>query len=200
VDFNGRLVRTAALATLVAVSPVISSAQPRQADAFSKATISKIRIGNFGRLNTTYYRGAQPTGRDYADLAALGVKMVIDLQRDGDRNEGRFVENAGMKFYRIPMTGRVAPTSEQQALFLKLVNDPANQPVFVHCAVGRHRTGVMTALYRLTHDGWTAGQAFREMKQYGFGLDFLHPEFKRFVYAYQPAAPAGSVVATRAAQ
>jgi hypothetical protein len=38
------------------------------------------------------------------------------------------------------------------------------------------------------------------MKQYGFGLDFLHPEFKRFVYAYQPAAPAGSVVATRAAQ
>jgi protein tyrosine/serine phosphatase len=169
----------------------------------SNVAISKIRIDNFGRINANYYRGAQPEGRDYADLAALGVKTVIDLQRDGPRNEKRFVEDAGMKFYRIPMTGSVAPTSEQQALFLKLVNDPANQPVFVHCAVGRHRTGVMTALYRMTHDDWTADRAFREMKQYGFGFDFLHPEFKRFVYAYQPldrAAPVGTVASTRAAQ
>ena len=40
----------------------------------------------------------------------------------------------------------------------------------------------MTAAYRITHDGWNADQAFKEMKQYKFGADFLHPEFKRFVY------------------
>ena len=44
----------------------------------------------------------------------------------------------------------------------------------------------MTAVYRMEKDGWTADQAFREMKQYEFGWDFLHPEFKRFVYGYQP--------------
>jgi len=45
---------------------------------------------------------------------------------------------------------------------------------------------VMTAAYRITHDGWTADQAFKEMKHYKFGADFLHAEFKQFVYSYRP--------------
>ena len=44
----------------------------------------------------------------------------------------------------------------------------------------------MTAAYRMTGEGWTADQAFKEMKQYNFGADFLHPEFKAFVYGYRP--------------
>lgn len=78
------------------------------------------------------------------------------------------------------------PTAAQLAQFLSLVNDPASQPVYVHCVGGRHRTGVMTASYRMTHEGWTADQAFKEMKQCTFGADFLHPEFKSFVYGYRP--------------
>jgi len=89
-----------------------------------------------------------------------------------------------MKFNRIPMTTRVVPTAEQVTSFLALVNDPANQPVYVHCAGGRHRTGVMTAIYRMTQDQWTSDKAFKEMKKYKFGADFLHPEFKRFVFAF----------------
>jgi len=159
-------------------------------------------IDNFGTVNEHYFRGAQPTGRAYADLAASGVKLVIDLQEDGLASEQGFVQKAGMKFVRIPMNTRVAPTSEQVALFLKLVNDPANQPVYVHCAGGRHRTGVMTAVYRMTQEGWTADKAFQEMKQYRFGADFLHPEFKQFVYAYrpEPAQPAEILVAGAATQ
>jgi len=122
-----------------------------------------------------------------AALARLGVKTVIDLQKDGDEDEAGLVEQSGMKYIRIPMTARVAPTAEQLAQFLSLVNDPASQPVYVHCKEGRHRTGVMTAVYRMTAHGWNADQAFREMKDYRFGRDFLHPEFKRFVYAYEPA-------------
>src|SRR6188474_555672 len=89
-------------------------------------------IDNFGTVKQTYYRGAQPTGRAYNDLAASGVKLVIDLQEDGLASEPALVQQAGMKFVRIPMNTRVAPTSDQVALFLKLVNDPANQPVYVH--------------------------------------------------------------------
>jgi protein tyrosine/serine phosphatase len=149
-------------------------------------------IDNFGTVNERYYRGAQPTGRAYTDLAAAGVKLVIDLQESGDTSEPALVERAGMKYVRIPMNTRIAPTSEQVETFLQLVNDPANQPVYVHCAGGRHRTGVMTAIYRMSLEGWTADRAFKEMKQYRFGADFLHPEFKRYVYAYRPvpAAPA----------
>ena len=174
------------LAILLGTSPAIGIAAEKSSTgtaSASRATV--VGIDNFGRINETYYRGSQPDGRDYTDLAALGVKTVIDLQRDGLENERQLVESAGMKFHRIPMTTRKAPTNDELALFLKLVNDPANQPVYVHCAGGRHRTGVMTAVYRMTHDGWTSDQAFKEMKQYDFGADFLHPEFKRFVYGYR---------------
>jgi len=143
-----------------------------------------ISIENFGRINDSYYRGAQPTGHDYADLAALGVKTVIDLTEDGDVRESGMVQSTGMKFYRIPMTTHGEPAPQSVAQFLKLVNDPVNQPVYVHCQGGRHRTGIMTAVYRMTEDGWTADRAFSEMQQYGFGPAFLHSALKDFVYGY----------------
>ena len=68
--------------------------------------------------------------------------------------------------------------------FLKLVNDPANQPVYVHCAGGKHRTGVMTAVYRMTHDTWNADRAYAEMASYHFETFIGHPTLKRFVYDY----------------
>ena len=154
----------------------------------SSSALSRIQIDNFGQVSSSYFRGAQPDGDDYADLAALGVKLVIDLQKDGLAAEQQLVEAAGMKFQRIPMTTRQEPTTEEIATFLKLVSDPANQPVYVHCAGGRHRTGVMTAVYRMTQEGWTADRAFKEMKDYHFGADFLHPEFKRFVLGFTAAA------------
>src|SRR5256886_1076119 len=150
--------------------------------------LSSIRIDNFGRVNANYLRGAQPEGRDYTDLAASGVKTVIDLTQDGDASEPSLVQQAGMRFFRIPMTTHETPSDAKVAQFLKLVNDPANQPVYVHCQGGRHRTGVMTAGYRMADGRWTADRAFAEMKQYKFGADFLHSEFKDFVYAYRPDA------------
>src|SRR4029453_4991301 len=67
-------------------------------------------------------------------------------------------------------------------------------PVHVE-ASHRMLTGVMTAPYRMTGEHWTADQAFAEMRTYKYGADFLDPEFKQFVYAYQRAAPAHAIVA-----
>jgi protein tyrosine/serine phosphatase len=160
---------------------------------------SPVDIDNFGQVSATYYRGAQPSGHDYAALAALGVKTVINLASDdATPDEQALSEQAGMKYVQIPMTTHQAPTAAQQAQFLQIVNDPANQPVYVHCVGGRHRTGVMTALYRITQNGWTGDRAFQEMKQYKFGADFLHPEFKAFVYDYHSAAAdAGQTTASK---
>ena len=186
-----------ALTSAIALSPIAGTAAEKNTSASGSLVRPRINIDNFGQVNANYFRGAQPDGRDYKDLAALGVKMVIDLQRDFDPAEQKLVEAAGMKFHRIGMSTRIAPTKEQLTSFLKLVNDPANQPVYVHCAGGRHRTGVMTAAYRITHDKWNAEQAFKEMKQFKFGADFLHAEFKQFVYGY-PAALRASAAAVAA--
>jgi len=110
------------------------------------------------------------------------------------------VSKAGMTYVAIPMNTRVVPTTEQLAQFLKVVNDPASQPVYVHCVGGKHRTGVMTAVYRMTQNAWTPEKAFSEMKQFKFGADFLHPEFKKFVYGYKAPAPAATLPTVLAVQ
>lgn len=193
---------TAALVLAISLGPVSAHSVAAQSVSSSR-TISSIRIDNFGQISPAYYRGAQPEGRDYADLAALGVKTIINLTSDdASADEQSMADKAGLSYFQIPMTTHVAPTGAQLAQFMTIVNDPANQPVYVHCVGGKHRTGVMTAAYRIAHDGWTADRAFREMKQYKFGADFLHAEFKQFVYGYRPDtlhadAEPGAVVAAK---
>jgi protein tyrosine phosphatase (PTP) superfamily phosphohydrolase (DUF442 family) len=147
-------------------------------------------IFNFAKVNDGYYRGGQPIGEHYAQLAALGVKTVINLTNDGDgrAEEQALVEKHGMTYLSIPMSTRKAPTDQEIAAFMTAVD--AEGAVYVHCVGGRHRTGVMTAIYRMTKDGLTGDQAFKEMKQHKYGPDFLHPEFKKFVYKYQPKTAA----------
>jgi protein tyrosine/serine phosphatase len=200
-----RFARTWTVALLVLSLASFAAAQalpgPSAAAQATASQTAAIGIDNFGRISATYYRGAQPEGRDYADLAALGVKTVINLTSfDALAEEPGMVEAAGMRYVAMPMTTRVTPTAEQLETFLDIVNDPVNQPVFVHCVGGKHRTGVMTAVYRMTQDAWTSEQAFREMKQFKFGADFLHPEFKKFVYGFRvpvPATEAPAVVAVK---
>jgi tyrosine-protein phosphatase SIW14 len=175
--------RGRAAAWLLTVTLGSFFAAPAQARDGREA-IPGVSIPNFGRINANYFRGAQPKTHDYADLAALGVKMVIDLTRDGDANEAGLVQQAGLKFVRIPLTTSDRPSEGAVSQFLKLVNDPANQPVYVHCQGGRHRTGVMTAIYRLTHDGWSADRAFAEMNEYEFAKGLGHGALKAFVYDF----------------
>src|SRR5262249_13761387 len=126
---NSRGVRASIVAAMFALTLTIPASA--QDAGFS---LSRIRIGNFGMVNTNYYRGAQPEAHDYVDLAALGVKSVIDLtDDDGMVSEPTMVKSAGMKSFKIAMNVHVPPTRAQLDEFMKIVNDPQNQPVYVHC-------------------------------------------------------------------
>src|SRR5947209_15333395 len=120
----------------------------------SDPAFSNIKIRNFGKMDNRFYRGAQPDESDYKDLKALGVKTVIDLQDNPTSYEKRDAEALGMRYINIPMSDSEYPRAEQIAMFLKLAGDPATGKFFVHCAGGRHRTGVMGAVYRFTHNQW----------------------------------------------
>jgi protein tyrosine/serine phosphatase len=174
--------RCSALVLLLATA--VWSASPLRAQAPDQSLRSAPHIENFGQVDDSYFRGAQPEPADYPALAAFGVRTVIDLTKDGRSDESSLVQRAGMKFVRIPLTTSDAPSRAAVADFLKLVSDPANLPVFVHCQGGRHRTGTMTAIYRITKDGWSADRAYQEMKQYGFETLIGHPVLKKFVYDF----------------
>jgi protein tyrosine phosphatase (PTP) superfamily phosphohydrolase (DUF442 family) len=145
-----------------------------------------VSIKNFGKVNDHYYRGSQPTEEQVAELKRLGVRTVIDLRKDSVAQEGAWVRANGMQYFNIPLKASVAATEEQTSYFLSLVNNPANWPVYVHCKGGRHRTGALTAVYRITRDGWTADQAFKEMKEYDFDSGLFGGPIaqKKYVYSF----------------
>jgi tyrosine-protein phosphatase SIW14 len=156
------------------------------AAATPSSNLESIKIRNFGEVNPHIYRGARPEGRDYSDLAALGIKTVVDLESGDPTEERQQVEAAGMKFVHIPMSDSATPDQDSVRKFLVLANGTADQPIFVHCRGGRHRTGALIAVYRMTHDRWTAASAYEEMKNFRFNVGFTHAHqpLKKYVLGY----------------
>jgi protein tyrosine/serine phosphatase len=145
-----------------------------------------VSIPNFGKVDENYYRGSQPDQEQFNELKLFGIKTVIDLRKDNNPAAEAWVRELGMKYFRIPLKASTAATEEQTSYFLSLVNDPTNWPVYVHCKGGRHRTGALTAVYRITKEGWTADQAWREMKEYDFNSGFFGGPGaqKKFVFSF----------------
>lgn len=134
-----------------------------------------------------FYRVAQPTEIGMRHLVKHhGIKTVVSLQLfdfrlhgglidpgspDG-RKEAEFTESLGAHHVQWPMgTEKSWPwvTPWQFEEFFRLVDDPANHPIIVHCMGGRHRTGTLSALYRLEYDGWTPDETLQEMYSFNFG-------------------------------
>src|SRR5262249_26507934 len=136
--------------------------------------------------------------------AALGIKTIIDLRDDPRDYAKPMAERAGLHYVNLPLSDTKFPSEESVKKFLELANDEQNWPVFVHCAGGRHRTGAMTAVYRMTNEGWDINRAYEEMKEYDFYTRFGHKAMKTFVFNYwkdlqahraRPAATEASTVA-----
>jgi len=143
-------------------------------------------VPNFHQVNEHVYRGAQPSDSGWASLAHLGVKTVIDLRLENEhptKLEAQAVEAAGMRYVNIPMHGVVAPSDEQVAKVLALLDSNADGSVFVHCRRGADRTGTVIACYRMTHDGWDNQKAFKEAKSYG--MSWTQFGMKRYVHSFQ---------------
>jgi protein tyrosine/serine phosphatase len=170
-----------AIVTVLALIFSISTA------SFAKGKYSKfpdIKIKNFGQMDDRFFRGSRPKDDDYQALAALGVKTIIDLTDNSMEYEKPAVEAAGLRYVNIPMVDKSYPSMDQINQFLKVVDDPATGKFFVHCAGGRHRTGVVGAVYRFNHDHWNLEQALAEMDQYEFGSGYGHGKQRDFVKDY----------------
>ena len=157
--------------------------------------VSKVTIKNFGQMDDRFFRGGQPKENDYSQLAALGIKTVIDLQDNPTSYEKQNVEALGMKYVNIPMSDKDYPETAKIQQFLKLVDDPTTGKFYVHCAGGRHRTGVMGAVYRFNHYNWNYDQVYAEMKKYDFYTRWGHGDMKKFVQDYSINFPTKSAVA-----
>jgi protein tyrosine/serine phosphatase len=184
-----RSLQAALLASLFTLSLSASiSARPGQESKFSN-----VKIKNFGQLDDRFYRGAQPKAEDIKDLAALGIKTIIDLRDDPKEYEKREAEALGMRYVNIAMSDSSYPKQESIDEFLKLINDQATGKFYVHCAGGRHRTGVIGAVYRYNLYGWNYDQVYKEMKDFDFYTRFGHGAMKVYVQDYWKQVQAGTI-------
>jgi len=178
---------------LILGSQISARSQESQKTDIS-ADLSHVTIKNFGQMDDRFFRGGQPKENDYSQLAALGIKTVIDLQDDPTAYEKQKVEALGMKYVNIPMSDKDYPPTAKIDQFLKLVDDPTTGKFYVHCAGGRHRTGVMGAVYRFNHYNWNYDQVYAEMKKFDFYTRWGHGEMKKFVQDYSVNFPTKSAV------
>ena|SRR5687767_110976 len=164
-----------------------------------EAQTSNVNIKNFGQMDERFFRGGQPKQHQYKELAALGIKTVIDLREDPEAYEKPAVEALGMRYVNIPMIAKKYPESSHVEEFLKLVDNPEIGKFYVHCAGGRHRTGVMGAVYRFNHYGWDFDKVYTEMKKYDFYTRWGHGDFKKFVEDYAANIQSNKAAAAAAA-
>jgi protein tyrosine phosphatase (PTP) superfamily phosphohydrolase (DUF442 family) len=138
----------------------------------------------FRSVSAGYLRGAQPARGGLELLARLGVKTLVDLRSKYDRTQGveAEAERAGLQYYWLPLSVWDPPTDAQTAEFLGVVTDQSRGPVFVFCTDGVNRTGEMTAIYRISHDGWNVDRAIKEMDEAGFSPYYY--SLRNYVWSY----------------
>ncbi len=120
------------------------------------------------------YRSGQPDGGDLKELVALyGIKTVVNLrgsEKTAARSDGA-AEIAFAREHNIHLVfqhyGASGDVMKEVRDFLRLVSDPVNQPVLVHCAEGKERSGVMAAAYRIVVEGWPGERALAEAESFG---------------------------------
>ena len=123
-------------------------------------------ITNFGEVTPHLYRGGLLRGEGIKALKKLGVDIIVDTHAN-DTSEERDASALGMKYVAIPWHCPW-PKDEVFAKFLRVLHENKGKKVFVHCRLGDDRTGMMVAAYRMAEEGWTAEEAMKEMKSFGF--------------------------------
>ncbi len=134
------------------------------------------------------YRSGALTADGLRDaIHRYGLRTVINLQdEDADPSlpqhllggirvkERELCEQYGVRYVFLApdlLPRRRVPAERPQSIdrFLEIMRDPKNHPVLIHCRAGLHRTGVMTAVYRMEFEGYSAAAALDELRANGFG-------------------------------
>lgn len=108
------------------------------------------------------YAGGQPSAAQLRELAAQGVRTVIDLRQPGeDRgfDETRVAESLGLCYVRIPVAG----AEGLDAANVRAVHQALQQslgPVLLHCASG-NRAGAVLGLVNARYEHASPEQALQ---------------------------------------
>jgi protein tyrosine/serine phosphatase len=162
------------LTTALCLGAIITFGAEKRPEKWAKP-IKLAGVPNFHEIDSKLYRSAQPTAEGMKKLKKYGIKTVINLRNfHSDKDE---VGKLKLKQYRIKIN--TWHLKDEHAIkFLKIVSNPKNHPVLVHCKHGADRTGTMCAVYRITLQRWSKKDAIKEMRDGGYNY---HPVWKNLI-------------------
>jgi uncharacterized protein (TIGR01244 family) len=140
-------------------------------------------VTNFARLESTIACAGATTPAGVAEVKKLGYKTIINLRQASEAGaevdaEAVAAKTEGVKYFHLPVNS-ASPDPAIVDQFLSAVGEPANQPVFVHCASG-NRAAALWMIKRLVVDGWDADRASTEAT----ALGLTNPALKTFAMDY----------------
>jgi uncharacterized protein (TIGR01244 family) len=139
-------------------------------------------IRNFLQVTAEFCTGGQPRPEHFARLEADGVKAVLNLRQPTEHRadeERQAVEAAGLSYFNIPVNYQ-NPSDADVDLFLKITDDAANRPMFIHCTAAI-RVGAFWMIRRVLRDGMSVDAAREEARKVGFQEA---PHLDQFARAY----------------
>jgi uncharacterized protein (TIGR01244 family) len=145
-------------------------------------------IRNFLQVNPQFCTGGQPRIENFAKLKGDGVKAVLNLRQPTEHRadeEKAVVEQLGMKYFNIPVE-YMKPTDANVEEFLRITDDPANRPMFIHCTAAI-RVGAFWAIRRAERDGLSVDAAIEDGKKVGLtNAPHLEDFIRKYVAAHPP--------------
>ena len=168
----------------IAVTGLLAVAAATAAQAPQTPAPSIPGVVNYTRVDATTGCGGATAVEAFPALKRDGFRAVINLRQaeEPGANVGESkaaAERAGLKYIHLPFDGH-APRPEVADAFLSAVKDPANAPVYIHCAAA-NRVGALWLIKRVLVDGWDVERATAEAKKVGlrssgleqFALDYI---------------------------
>ena len=148
----------------VAIALILLSATASAQDATTNAELPR-----FKQVSERLYRGAQPRDGGLSRLHDLGINTIINLRGSSARTRAQEAEARaiGLNYYNVALPNWGRPQDARVRRILEIIAAPENGRVLVHCRTGVDRTGMIVALYRMTHDGWSANDALAEADRNG---------------------------------
>lgn len=139
------------------------------ATAAAQDTTGYAELPRFKQVSERLYRGAQPSDGGLSRLRNLGINTVINLRGASARTRAQEAEARalGLNYYNVALPNWGRPQDARVRRILEIIAAPENGRVFIHCRTGVDRTGMIVAIYRMTHDGWNANDALAEADRNG---------------------------------
>src|SRR5262249_2992700 len=114
---------------------------------------------NFHEVSPGIYRGARPSPVGIQQLADMGVKYILNLELPPLTSEREAAERLGIQVIEKPMHWNWFVDDNLMNEDIAILSDPANRPIYVHCSLGRDRTGLIIGLHRVFNEGWRKDDA-----------------------------------------